>query len=172
MDNLNQVPIRKSNNINNSPATHVSAKKSNVRSGSKKSIWTIGSVLTLIVLFFGGYFAIQQLNENSLMRGVNKSEYQAVFLTNGQAYFGKITSIDSNYLYISKIYYLQAQQNGQPAQTQPKTSDSQASLSLVKLGSEIHGPEDSMFIARSQILFYENIKDNGQVVKAINSVKK
>ena len=124
------------------------------------------SILVLIGLFFGGYFAIQQLNQNNLMEGVNTSQYQAVFLTNGQAYFGKITNINNSFLHISDIYYLQAQQS-----VQPKTS-SQANLSLVKLGSEIHGPEDSMYIARSQILFYENLKDNGQVVKAINSTKK
>jgi hypothetical protein len=124
------------------------------------------SILVLIALFFGGYFAIQQLNQNNLMEGVNTSQYQAVFLTNGQAYFGKITNINNSFLHISNIYYLQAQQS-----VQPKTS-SQANLSLVKLGSEIHGPEDSMYIARSQILFYENLKDNGQVVKAINSTKK
>lgn len=165
MDNLNQVPIRKTNNINSAPIAHTSNRKTNYIKRNK-AVMAAVSILVLIALFFGGYFAIQQLNQNNLMEGVNTSQYQAVFLTNGQAYFGKITNINNSFLHISNIYYLQAQQS-----VQPKTS-SQANLSLVKLGSEIHGPEDSMYIARSQILFYENLKDNGQVVKAINSTKK
>ena len=164
MDNSNQVPIRKTNNSSNVSLSHAPIKKNTIRKRNKFLMPIIG-ILVIIVLFFGGYYAVQQLNKNNLMSGVNSKQYQAVFLTNGQAYFGKITSIDNSFLQISNIYYLQAQQS-----VQPKTS-SQANLSLVKLGSEIHGPEDNMYIARSQILFYENLKDNGQVVKAINNQK-
>ena len=164
MDNSNQVPIRKTNNSGSVSIQHAPIKK-NTAQKRNKFIMPIIGILGLIILFFGGYYAIQQLNNNNLMSGVNSQQYQAVFLTNGQAYFGKITSINNSFLQISHIYYLQAQQS-----VQPKTS-SQANLSLVKLGSEIHGPEDNMYIARSQILFYENLKDNGQVVKAINNQK-
>jgi len=39
----------------------------------------------------------------------------------------------------------------------------------VKLGSEIHGPEDLMIINRAQILFVENLKPSGRVSQAIRS---
>ena len=42
---------------------------------------------------------------------------------------------------------------------------------LQKLGSELHGPEDQMVINRDQVQFWENLKDDGQVVKAITTYK-
>lgn len=41
-------------------------------------------------------------------------------------------------------------------------------ISLAKLGNELHGPEDKMFINSDQLLFWENLKDDGQVAKAIS----
>jgi hypothetical protein len=157
MDNPNQVPIRKTS----STATVPSMK----RSKSTNSTVRMGVIaLSVIVILVIGFYGIKMINHNEVMKGVNSSEYQAVFLTNGQAYFGKITDINGNYLTIKNIYYLQAGQTAQPKDT---ASTSSTPLSLVKLGSEIHGPEDQMNIARSQILFYENLKNNSQVVQAI-----
>ena len=119
---------------------------------------------SVVAILLIGFYGVQMVSHNETMKGVNSSEYQAVFLTNGQAYFGKVTDIDSNFLTIKNIYYLQA---GQTAQPKDNASTSSTPLSLVKLGSEIHGPEDQMNIARSQILFYENLKNNSQVVQAI-----
>ena len=119
---------------------------------------------SVVVILLIGFYGVQMVSHNETMKGVNSSEYQAVFLTNGQAYFGKVTDINSNFLTIKNIYYLQA---GQTAQPKDNASTSSTPLSLVKLGSEIHGPEDQMNIARSQILFYENLKNNSQVVQAI-----
>jgi hypothetical protein len=42
---------------------------------------------------------------------------------------------------------------------------------LVKLGNELHGPVDEMHISKAQILFYEDLKTDGQVVKAIQAYK-
>lgn len=103
---------------------------------------------------------------------VKQNQYQAVFLTNGQVYFGKIRSINAGYLNLADIYYLQAQQPVQPQANASPQTQSQPNLSLVKLGNEIHGPEDSMYIERSQILFWENLKTNGKVAQAIASYQK
>ena len=157
MDNTNQVPIRKTSSNASSPTIR--------RNKSANPITRmVAIILSVIVLLVLGFYGVKMLNHNEIMKGVNSSEYQAVFLTNGQAYFGKITDISGNFLTIKNIYYLQA---GQTAQPKDATSTSSTPLSLVKLGSEIHGPEDQMNIARSQILFYENLKNNSQVVQAI-----
>jgi len=42
---------------------------------------------------------------------------------------------------------------------------------LVKLGKELHGPADDMEISRAQILFFENLKNDGEVAKAIQKFK-
>ena len=36
-----------------------------------------------------------------------------------------------------------------------------------ELGGELHGPEDVMYVSREQVLFWENLKDDGKVATAI-----
>jgi hypothetical protein len=95
---------------------------------------------------------------------VNTDKYQAVFLTGGQVYFGKIVRFNSSFVALSDIYYLRVNQQVQPGQQQTAND-----ISLTKLGNELHGPEDLMFINRDQVQFWENLKDDGQVVKAIKA---
>lgn len=108
---------------------------------------------------------------NDFAQAVNKDKYQAVFLTNGQVYFGKIDTITANSYVLKDIYYLQVQQDVQGEKAQTEENKDQ-NLSLAKLGSELHGPDDVMYIEGKQVLFWENLKDDGQVVKAINANKK
>jgi hypothetical protein len=96
---------------------------------------------------------------------VNKDQFQAVFLNGGQVYFGKITDLNERYLSMGNIYYLRVNQQVQPDQQQ--TSAAANDISLVKLGCELHGPQDSMVINREQIIFWENLKTDGQVAKAV-----
>jgi hypothetical protein len=100
---------------------------------------------------------------------VDKDKQQAVFLTNGQVYFGKIKEVNSKYLRLTDIYYLNVNQQVQPNQKDSSNNNSSNnSISLVKLGCELHGPVDQMVINRDQITFWENLKGDGQVAKAIS----
>ena len=81
----------------------------------------------------------------------------AVFLTNGQVYFGTMAGEDESRVVLRDIYYVQTK-NGNASGTD---------ASLVKLGNEFHGPEDRMEISRPQILFIEPLKTDGTVAKAI-----
>jgi hypothetical protein len=122
---------------------------------------TILVVAIAILLYNGG---TKQSNY------VDKDKQQAVFLTNGQVYFGKIKDVNSQYIDLRNIYYLNVNQQVQPDQKDDKNkeaSNAQNSISLVKLGCELHGPADQMIINRDQITFWENLKDDGQVAKAI-----
>jgi hypothetical protein len=97
----------------------------------------------------------------------NGKQYQAVFLTNGQVYFGKLHNLGSAYITLEDVYYIQA--NPQQSQnTQGGASASpQPNLTLVKLGDELHGPERQMQIASNQVIFWENLKGDSKVVDAI-----
>ncbi len=91
---------------------------------------------------------------------VDKSKYQAVFLNNGQVYFGNVKSLNESYVRMTNIYYL----------TQGSTSSSNTSnnYSLVKLGcQQIHDPLDEMVINRDQVTFWENLNADGKVVSSI-----
>ena len=47
----------------------------------------------------------------------------------------------------------------------------QPQLSLVKLGNELHGPQDKMEINDAHIIFIESLKQDGRVVEAIARYK-
>lgn len=101
---------------------------------------------------------------------IDSTRYQAVFFTNGQVYFGKLKTVNSSYLKLTDIFYLQTKtaDSTNPQQTTTSTANN---VELVKLGNEIHGPEDSMIINKDQILFFENLKNNGKVSQSITKYK-
>jgi hypothetical protein len=145
------------------------------KSGVSKMPWIILGVIVLVLVVLAFMFRGQMFGKpgaagpqgaaNTTPSGA--SGYEAVFLTNGQVYFGKLVNPNADYLTLNDIYYLQVgpqQGSGTAAQS---TSTAQQQISLVKLGNELHGPVDQMHISRAQVLFYEDLKSDGQVVKAI-----
>ena len=129
-------------------------------------MWVV-ILVAVLLLAAGAWFAWSKMGGDS---GVKGDKYQAVFLTNGQVYFCKVSDVDKSYVKCNDIYYLQVQQSVQPEQ-KDKDKEDQSQVSLAKLGSELHGPEDTMYISRQQVLFWENLKNDGKVVQAINSYK-
>lgn len=100
---------------------------------------------------------------------VDNKKLQAVFLAGGQVYFGNINNLNDDYLRMTNIYYLRVNQTVQPNQQQSNSQQQQQNndISLVKLGCELHGPADEMLINREQVIFWENLKEDGQVAKAV-----
>lgn len=105
---------------------------------------------------------------------VDDDKLQAVFLNGGQVYFGKVEDLNSKYLRMSNIYYLRVNQTVQPDQENSGQQQAAAAndISLVKLGCELHGPQDEMLINRDQVVFWENLKADGQVAKAVDEYVK
>ncbi len=122
-----------------------------------KLVWLVVAVLVVIALWQSGVLPVRM-----------SGKYQAVFLSNNQVYFGKLYSAGSDYPVLRDIYYLQVTQVLQPRD--PKSPAQQ--INLVKLGGELHGPEDEMRINKGQILFVEDLKSDSQVVAAIDDYKK
>lgn len=92
--------------------------------------------------------------------------WQAVFLSNGQVYFGQVARFTPQTVVLRQIYYLQTSGQLQAGDT-PQPTD----LALVKLGAELHGPTDEMIINRDHILFIETLKEDSRVVKAIEQFR-
>ncbi|MDO8591594.1 MAG: hypothetical protein Q7R60_01545 [bacterium] len=101
---------------------------------------------------------------------INAKEYQAVFLTNGQVYFGKVTDLNSKYLVLKSVFYIE---NNNSAASSTTTTPQNSNYTLRKLGTtELHMPEDKMVVNRDTITFWENLKDTSQVVTKINEYYK
>src|SRR3990167_2745377 len=120
----------------------------------------------IVVLVVALVFKISVSSSDNGTKEINKSAYQAVFLNNNQVYFGKISGVQKGSISLTDIYYIQLDGKQQDtAQAQANANN----ITLVKLGCEIHGPQDKMVINNSQVLFWENLKDDGQVVKTIKA---
>ncbi|MFH0987981.1 MAG: hypothetical protein V1763_01250 [Parcubacteria group bacterium] len=129
----------------------------------KKFPWRQISVIAiLVVLVFAG---VAFMFWNPFQKAVT---YQAVFLANGQVYFGRATHLNGDYVKLTDIYYLQVQSALQPATTTDKNKEQ---LMLMKLGNELHGPLDKMLINREQISFIEDLRSDSRVVAAIAQYK-
>ncbi|MDO8507798.1 MAG: hypothetical protein Q7S53_04515 [bacterium] len=143
--------------------------------GASVSLKTLGIVLIVLVVLVGGYYLVN--SKGILKSGSNSAtktktddgKYQAVFLTNGQVYFGKLKDDDGNYVKLTDIYYLQSKD--QSVQPKDAAAADQSNLTLIKLGKELHAPADEMNISRQQVLFWENINEDGKVFQAIKEYK-
>src|SRR3989344_1871547 len=124
-------------------------------SNAKKFFVVILLVVAVVIIVtvalrtntFGNFFI------SGITPGAEASGYQAVFLTNNQVYFGKLSSQNAQFPVLREIYYLQVN-NTDGAQIRAED------VNLVKLVSELHGPEDEMRINRDNILLIEDLKKN------------
>ena len=130
-------------------------------------------IIAVIVIILGvvGWFAWS--NMQNAGPAIDSGKYQAIFFTNGQVYFGKLKSVNPEYMQLTDIYYLQAPATETDDSKNPqKTSTAQKDVQLIKLGDEVHGPEDKMVISKDQVLFYENLKSDSKVAESIAKYKK
>ncbi len=118
--------------------------------------WFVGVLTGVIILFIGATLFF-------FFRSPKQDGYSAVFLTNGQVYFGEIISQKNHTIVLTHIYYLQTNT------ADPKAEVTEANMSLVKLGNELHGPTDEMQINRDHVLFIETLRTDSKVVQAITS---
>lgn len=121
-----------------------------------RSQLTFGAILLAALVIAAGI--IQMIILRPVPTGPRNGLY-AVFLTNNQVYFGRIDKETNEKVWLKSIYYIQP----------PKTGEKAEDISLLKLGNELHGPEDMMEINREHVLFVEKLKEDGKVAKAIQS---
>ncbi len=121
---------------------------------SARIIVTALVALIVIVLAVGGLI---------LNRG-RSDAYRGVFLANGQVYFGKQEGRSWRSITLSDVYYFQIR----PSSTSTLRLDD---LSLIKLGNEVHGPEDEIEINWDQVLFVERLRNDSPVVEAIGNYR-
>jgi len=88
--------------------------------------------------------------------------YHAVLMVNGQAFFGRIENLDTQYPLLRDVYYVQSQTN-------PETKA--VTNVLVKRGREWHTP-DRMMLNRNHVLLIEPVEQDSQVAKLMDEQNK
>lgn len=82
---------------------------------------------------------------------VGRAQYQAIFLTNGQTYFGRYYDRIGAYAKIEDVYYLQ--------QVAGADANAPTDTRIVRRGRELHEPASRMLVPKSAILFVEDLTD-------------
>jgi hypothetical protein len=129
----------------------------NLHNNTRRIIALIVIALGLCIIFLNGRHDLP----------TDSSRWQAVFLEDGQVYFGRLSSYNQRFALLDQVYYLKLSSGLQ----QGAASELGGQLNLIKLGGEAHGPEGKMYIAKDNILFVENLKDDSAVVRAISRSK-
>ncbi len=133
-----------------------------MKSSRKNQLLVLVSSLAVLIVFSIGYIFFMRSRDDSL-------NYKAIFISNGQVYFGKIDSRENaDPLVLRNVYYPQVQAVTQAAGSSPIPTQ-QPQLQLVKMGNETHGPKDEIRFNRIQVLYIEDLKDDGVVVKSIRA---
>ena len=149
--------------------THQPTAASSKKANERNMRYMFLAMAVSIALLLSAVATYAAFSDNNGSKGESKyitaKQYQAVFLNNGQVYFGKIKSMDSKIVILDDVFYIEAQ-------NATNTTAASNNYTLRKLGtSELHSPEDRMVISRDQVTFWENIKDTGRVVTAIKQYK-
>lgn len=111
--------------------------------------WRLRNVGIALVVFIAALLLTQWWDFT--IPSVGRADYQAVFLANGQTYFGRYYDRLGAYVKIEDVYYLQQTQSADPDQA-PDTK-------LVRRGRELHAPAPRMLVPRSAVLFVEDLND-------------
>lgn len=133
---------------------------------NKLVLFVVGAVLALAVILLTGWMVYR----SSTAATIDSNKYQAVFFTNGQVYFGKLKQVNASYFKLSDVFYIQASEadnNTTDSKNPQQTGNQSTDIKLIKLGSEVHGPDDAMIISKDQVLFFENLKKDGKVSDSI-----
>jgi hypothetical protein len=87
--------------------------------------------------------------------------YQAVLLSNGQVYYGRLEGYGTDHPLLREVYYIQSTVN-------PQTHE-QTNI-LTRRGKEWHGP-DRMYINPNQILLVEPVGTDSKVADLIKDLR-
>jgi len=110
----------------------------------------VGTTVFLVALFFTQWW-------DFTVPALGRGQYQAVFLSNGQTYFGRYYDRFGSYAKIEDVYYLQQIQGADP-NAAPDTK-------IVRRGNELHGPAPRMLLPKSAILFVEDLTDASPIAQ-------
>jgi hypothetical protein len=129
--------------------------------GQKTNVGTQGFPGIVSTTMLIAVAAIFLLGCNKDQSSKFETTYQAVLLTNGSVYFGKLDGYQTKFPLLSDVYYVQT--GVDPATKKPTSV-------LVKRGKELHSP-DRMYLNPSQIVLVEPVGPDSKVAQLIAESK-
>ena|SRR5271157_61140 len=135
----------------------VASETANNKQPGRVILW---SVICLIVGLLIGHVVTYHFGHHR-WEGFS-TPYQAVMLTNGAVYYGKLSRYGTRVPMLTDVFYI-------VSKTDPDTK--QVTNVLVKRGKELHGP-DRMYLNPSQIVIVEPVGRDSKVAQLIDQSNK
>ena len=120
-------------------------------SAAVQGVWVVAGIVVIVAAFM----FVKDARPGPAV--TFNTPYQAVLLTNGSAYFGKLEGYGTPRPVLKEVYYI-------VTQTNPETK--QSSNVLVRRGKELHEP-DIMYLNPNQILCVESVGEKSKVAQLI-----
>ena len=118
--------------------------------------WTVARWLAVVVLAI----ALGATVDPTALPFSGAEKLYAVFLLDGQAYFGHLEDVPwSDSVQLTDVYYFD--------DARKTTTD--LSVGLLKRGTELHAPADGMQIRRDKVLAIERVGLDSPVARAIEA---
>jgi hypothetical protein len=123
-----------------------------------RKVWLIiGCIVCLLIGLVIGHMVSYHFMLRHEGTGFATS-YQAVLLSNGAVYYGKLTGYGTHHPLLTDVFYIISKTN---------PDNKQVTNVLVKRGKELHGP-DRMYLNANQIVFVEPVGSDSKVAQLIN----
>jgi len=137
-----------------------------VTESPRRRKWPFFAIIAAVVVALGiGIWWVYMATHPGVQQ-LRSDRYQAVFLNNGQVFFGNLKNVNGEYLVLENAYYTKKAEVPEDATDEQKAAI-QNNVSLAKVGSEVYGPETSMSIRSEQVLFWQNLSADSKVASAI-----
>lgn len=117
--------------------------------------------ILFITVVLSAVLSVQGCDKLSAFKPSFETKYQAIFLDNGQVFFGTLENSDGSFLLLKDVFYVQSRVN-------KDTKD--VSNILLKRGQEWHGP-DFMYVNLKHIVLIEPVSPTSRVAKLIKEAK-
>jgi len=130
---------------------------------NNKLFGTIFGFILVVAVVWYGYASWQSYRPNT------SGPRQAIFLGDGQTYFGYASSLKNKTVTLVDVYFLRPQASA--TNTPTSTAVDTTKIDLLKLGlggpDDLVGSQDKMVINRDAIKYIEDMRDDSQINKKI-----
>lgn len=115
----------------------------------------VGKIVLALIVFTAAFAYVEWWD--FVPPALGGARYQAVFLSNGQTYFGHFVDRLGPYAKIENAFYIQ--------QTPAANENEAATSKIVRRGAELHEPEPFVLLPKTAILFVEDLRADSSVAQ-------
>jgi len=132
---------------------------------NNKFFVTVLGIIVVVAVLWSGYTSWQSHRPNT------SGPRQAIFLGDGQTYFGYASSLRNQTVTLVDVYFLRPQASA--TNTPTSTAVDTTKIDLLKLGlggaDDLVGSQDKMVINRDAIKYIEDMRDDSQINQKIKA---